>query len=105
MNVLELLGELEDIIKTASGVPLSNKVMVDVNEVLDIIDDILAGMKQSRIPVYIKPDRRQAIAFALKKAGNGDTILIAGKGHEEYQIIGSEKLPFDEREIIKECLL
>ena len=72
---------------------------------LDIIDDILAGMKQSRIPVYIKPDRRQAIAFALKKAGNGDTILIAGKGHEEYQIIGSEKLPFDEREIIKECLL
>ena len=72
---------------------------------LDIIDDILAGMKQSRIPVYIKPDRRQAISFALKAAKSDDTVLIAGKGHEDYQIIGNERLPFDEREIIKECLL
>lgn len=72
---------------------------------LDIIDDILAGLKQSRIPVYIKPDRRQAISFALKAAKSDDTVLIAGKGHEDYQIIGNEKLPFDEREIIKECLL
>ena len=72
---------------------------------LDIIDDILAGMKQSRIPVYIKPDRRQAISFALKAAKSDDTVLIAGKGHEDYQIVGHEKLPFDEREIIKECLL
>lgn len=72
---------------------------------LTIIDDILEGTKQSRVPVYIKPDRRQAIAFALKKAKNADTVLIAGKGHEDYQIVGNEKLPFDEREIIKECLL
>ncbi|MGN1194688.1 MAG: UDP-N-acetylmuramoyl-L-alanyl-D-glutamate--2,6-diaminopimelate ligase, partial [Acutalibacteraceae bacterium] len=72
---------------------------------LDIIDDILEGTRSSRIPVFIKPDRRQAIELALKKAKNGDIVLLAGKGHEDYQIIGNEKLPFDERDIVKDCLL
>ena len=74
-------------------------------EPLDIIDDILAGTRSSRIPVFIKPDRRQAIEFALKKAKPGDTVLLSGKGHEDYQIIGNEKHPFDEREIVKDCLI
>ena len=74
-------------------------------EPIDIIDDILAGTRSSRIPVFIKPDRRQAIEFALKKAKPGDTVLLAGKGHEDYQIIGNEKHPFDEREIVKDCLI
>ena len=72
---------------------------------LTIIDDILEGTKQSRTPVFIKPDRRQAIEFALKKARAGDTVLLAGKGHEDYQLISGKKLPFDEREIVKDCLL
>lgn len=71
---------------------------------LAIIDDILEGTKSSRIPVYIKPDRRQAIAFALKNAKKGDTVLLAGKGHETYQIIGDERLPFDEKAVVEECL-
>ena len=49
-------------------------------------------------------DRRKAIALALSLAreGAGDTILLAGKGHETYQVIGTEKQPFDERAIVRE---
>jgi UDP-N-acetylmuramoyl-L-alanyl-D-glutamate--2,6-diaminopimelate ligase len=45
-------------------------------------------------------DRRQAIARAVAIARADDTILLAGKGHETYQVVGREKLPFDEREIV-----
>jgi UDP-N-acetylmuramoyl-L-alanyl-D-glutamate--2,6-diaminopimelate ligase len=47
-------------------------------------------------------DRRRAIAHALELARPGDTVLLAGKGHETYQVIGTEKQPFDERAIVKE---
>ena len=67
-----------------------------------IIDDILEGISSKRkTPVYIQPDREKAIEAAFKSAKKGDIILLAGKGHETYQIKGREKLPFDEREIIK----
>jgi UDP-N-acetylmuramoyl-L-alanyl-D-glutamate--2,6-diaminopimelate ligase len=49
-------------------------------------------------------DRRKAIEFALTEGKAGDTILLAGKGHETYQVIGNEKLPFDEREIVRQAL-
>jgi UDP-N-acetylmuramoyl-L-alanyl-D-glutamate--2,6-diaminopimelate ligase len=42
-------------------------------------------------------DRREAIDLALRCARPGDTVLIAGKGHEDYQIVGTERLPFDDR--------
>jgi len=49
-------------------------------------------------------DRRQAIETAIGEARTGDTVLIAGKGHEDYQIIGSQKLHFDDREVAREAL-
>ncbi len=49
-------------------------------------------------------DRRAAIAFAIRMAQAGDTVLIAGKGHEDYQIIGEERLPFDDRLIAAEAM-
>jgi UDP-N-acetylmuramoyl-L-alanyl-D-glutamate--2,6-diaminopimelate ligase len=67
-----------------------------------ILDDIEAGMQQ-RTHVRIE-DRREAIAAALTQAGDDDVILLAGKGHETYQIRGTETLPFDEREIVRELL-
>jgi UDP-N-acetylmuramoyl-L-alanyl-D-glutamate--2,6-diaminopimelate ligase len=47
-------------------------------------------------------DRREAIARALRTASPNDVILLAGKGHETYQIRGTARLPFDEREIVRE---
>jgi len=45
----------------------------------------------------VVPDRREAIALGIRAAMPGDTVLIAGKGHEPYQILGKEKFPFDDR--------
>ena len=64
-----------------------------------IIDDVEDGM--GSVPHLREPDRRAAIAMALAEAGPADTVLLAGKGHETYQVIGTEKLPFDEREIVR----
>ena len=50
------------------------------------------------------PDRRKAIETAVTLAGNSDIILIAGKGHEDYQVIGKEKKHFSDREIVEKFL-
>lgn len=63
-----------------------------------IIDDVERGM--GSVPRLRITDRRLAIAAALQEARRGDTVLLAGKGHETYQVIGTEKQPFDEREIV-----
>ena len=65
-----------------------------------IIDQILRGMSESRTPRQVICDRVQAIGWALDNAGPGDVILLAGKGHEDYQIVGHEKHHMDEREIV-----
>ena len=68
-----------------------------------IIDDIeqgMGGVAHLRIV-----DRLEAIHTALGQARKGDTILLAGKGHETYQILGTEKVPFDEREIVRNAVM
>ncbi len=70
----------------------------------DIIDDILEGTKNYKTPVFIHENRKKAIEFALKTAANNDIILLAGKGHETYQLIGDERVPMDERKIVKEII-
>ncbi|MCL2022854.1 MAG: UDP-N-acetylmuramoyl-L-alanyl-D-glutamate--2,6-diaminopimelate ligase [Oscillospiraceae bacterium] len=66
---------------------------------MDIINDIEAGMTRD-IPRVKIPDREAAIEYAIAHAQQGDTILLAGKGHEKYQLIKGENVPFDERTII-----
>ena len=69
----------------------------------DIMADIKAGMDLSgRAKSLFIEDREEAIRTAVMIAGPGTTILLAGKGHETYQIIGTEKRHFDEKEIIEE---
>ncbi len=65
-----------------------------------IIDDIVGGMKTNNHERVT--DRREAIARAISMAGADDLILLAGKGHETYQIRGTEKFPFDEKQIVGE---
>lgn len=69
-----------------------------------IIEDIVAGMGEGTDHFEVVPDRREAIARAIAVAKSGDAILIAGKGHEDYQIIGTEKHHFDDREVAAEEL-
>ncbi|ELR96742.1 UDP-N-acetylmuramoyl-L-alanyl-D-glutamate--2,6-diaminopimelate ligase [Gloeocapsa sp. PCC 73106] len=68
-----------------------------------IIQDILAGIPQGVVPLVIS-DRAEAIATAITTAQPGDGVLIAGKGHEDYQILGTEKIHFDDREQAREVL-
>ena len=67
-----------------------------------ILDDIEAGMEGT--PHERIEDRRDAIARALELAGPEDLVLLAGKGHETYQVRGTTKLPFDERRIVQEIM-
>lgn len=67
-----------------------------------IIEDILAGV--SGVDHSALPDRREAIWNACRRAKPEDTVLIAGKGHETYQIFGTEIQPFDDREVAREAL-
>ncbi len=70
---------------------------------LSIIDDIVAGMEGAAAGTYeVVPDRRAAIARAIAAAQAGDAILIAGKGHEDYQIIGDSVIDFDDRKVAAE---
>jgi UDP-N-acetylmuramoyl-L-alanyl-D-glutamate--2,6-diaminopimelate ligase len=65
-----------------------------------IIDEILAGIGESATGVRVEVDRRAAIALALDEAAPGDTVVIAGKGHEQGQeLAGGRKIPFDDRQV------
>jgi UDP-N-acetylmuramoyl-L-alanyl-D-glutamate--2,6-diaminopimelate ligase len=71
-----------------------------------IIDEILTGMKSDTgASVFRESDRRAAIALAVREAKPGDTIVIAGKGHENYQILGDETIHFDDVEVAAEEIL
>ena len=70
----------------------------------EIIREIVAGMKDKRTPTKVICDRREAIAWAIDNAASGDVLLLAGKGHEDYQVVGHEKHHMDEREIVADCL-
>ncbi|WP_454969464.1 UDP-N-acetylmuramoyl-L-alanyl-D-glutamate--2,6-diaminopimelate ligase [Eubacterium sp.] len=69
-----------------------------------IINDILEGMKDTKTPYKVVENRKEAIAWAMKNAQKDDIILLAGKGHETYQILPTGTIHFDEREAVAEIL-
>lgn len=71
---------------------------------VSIINEIKAGIV-SGCHYHIQPDRRLAIEEALSEAKRGDTVLVAGKGHERCQIFNRTVIPFDDREVVKKALL
>ena len=70
----------------------------------DIEQGVLGLSASERGASYVIPDRRAAIRAALLEARPGDVVLIAGKGHEDYQVIGKTRHRFDDREVVRELL-
>jgi UDP-N-acetylmuramoyl-L-alanyl-D-glutamate--2,6-diaminopimelate ligase len=68
-----------------------------------ILTEVAAGCVEGAA-VIVEPDRRRAIEAAMRAARGGDIVLIAGKGHEDHQIVGTTKLRFDDREVAREVL-
>ena len=93
----ETCGRLSDLSVITSDNPR-------FEEPLDIIADIEIGIKKTSGKYIIIPDRKEAIKYCIENAQKGDIIILAGKGHEEYQEIKGVKYPFDERKIAEEFL-
>jgi UDP-N-acetylmuramoyl-L-alanyl-D-glutamate--2,6-diaminopimelate ligase len=70
----------------------------------DIIDDIKSGIAKTDGKYVEIADRREAIAYVIRNGQPGDVIVLAGKGHEDYQEIEGKKYPMDERDIIADVL-
>ena len=70
----------------------------------EIISEILTGMTGTETPYVVIENRREAIGWAIGHAQENDVIILAGKGHETYQIFGKEKIHFDEREVVADFL-
>ena len=74
-------------------------------EPVAIINDVIEGVPPDyRGRIVVEPDRHDAIAFALRAAGPGDVVVIAGKGHETTQTFQSVVMPFDDRAVAQELL-
>jgi len=105
--------ELADLVIVTSDNPRTERPEDIINEIvagfkskpeIRISDDGRGTSDEGRATKVIEPDRRKAIELAIKTAGKDDIVLIAGKGHENYQIIGTQKLDFSDREEAQKLL-
>jgi UDP-N-acetylmuramoyl-L-alanyl-D-glutamate--2,6-diaminopimelate ligase len=71
---------------------------------LAIMNDALVGIRRTDVPHVIEPDRATAIARAIKEARAGDIVILAGKGHETYQVLKDKTIAFDDREMARGVL-
>ena len=90
------MGEIAVRLADIAIVTSDNPRTEDPEKILDDVEAGMAGRQHYRVV-----DRRAAIGQALELAREGDTILLAGKGHETYQVVGTVKEPFDEREVVR----
>ena len=92
----EIAGRLADIPIVTSDNPRSEDPAA-------IVEAVMVGVRSAGNPHALAiPDRREAIAAAMSIAVEGDTILLAGKGHETEQIFATHRIPFDDREVVQE---
>jgi UDP-N-acetylmuramoyl-L-alanyl-D-glutamate--2,6-diaminopimelate ligase len=93
----EVAGRLSDLTILSSDNPRSE-------DPLKIIGDIIVGLQKTAGKYLIEPDREKAVGMALDEAHAGDIVLLAGKGHENYQILADRTLEFDDREVARQAL-
>ncbi|MGH7815701.1 MAG: UDP-N-acetylmuramoyl-L-alanyl-D-glutamate--2,6-diaminopimelate ligase [Candidatus Binataceae bacterium] len=108
-----IAGRLSDLPILTSDNPRTEEPLAIIAEVeegiaaaglLRIDHPEAVGPGQAPIPrgYVVEPDRRRAIALAMRIAAAGDVLIIAGKGHEDYQIVGNQTVPFDDRAVVRE---
>jgi UDP-N-acetylmuramoyl-L-alanyl-D-glutamate--2,6-diaminopimelate ligase len=90
-------GELSDLVVLTSDNPRSE-------EPLQIMNDALVGLRRTNTRAIVEPDRAAAIRKAIEEAHAGDVVILAGKGHETYQIFRDRTIHFDDREVAREAL-
>jgi UDP-N-acetylmuramoyl-L-alanyl-D-glutamate--2,6-diaminopimelate ligase len=90
-------GELSDLVILTSDNPRSE-------DPLQIMNDALVGLRRTDTRTIVEPDRALAIRKAIEEAHAGDVLILAGKGHETYQIFRDRTIPFDDREVAREAL-
>lgn len=93
----ELAARLADFVVLTSDNPRRE-------DPLRIIEDGMPGLLEHKTPYVVIPDRYEAIRWALDNAREGDTLLLAGKGHEDYQVLAHGTIHFDEKEVVAELL-
>lgn len=105
----EIAARLSDLLVLTSDNPRTEDPLGILAEIEDGIKK--TGLKrlgdsslQTERGYWVEKDRRAAIRIALRAAQRGDLVLIAGKGHEDYQILGAKKIHFDDREVAREEL-
>jgi len=90
-------GEASDFVVLTSDNPRSE-------DPIAIMNDALVGLRRFDTPHVVEPDRRKAIRAALQQAQRGDLVILAGKGHEPYQVLKDGVIHFDDREVAREIL-
>jgi UDP-N-acetylmuramoyl-L-alanyl-D-glutamate--2,6-diaminopimelate ligase len=90
-------GRLSDIVVLTSDNPRTEDPLL-------IINDAIVGVQRTKAKLFIEPDREKAIHLALDEARAGDIVLLAGKGHETYQVMRDRTIEFDDREVARRIL-
>ncbi len=94
----EVAGSLSDVVVLTSDNPRSE-------DPLRIINDVVVGLQKTRARYLVEPDRATAVEQALDEACPGDIVLLAGKGHETYQVLRDRRIDFDDRQVARRLLL
>ena len=96
-----IAAEMADHVIVTSDNPRTEDPMAIIKEILPGVEP---AARPRRVTVAVEPDRRRAIAAAVAAAQAGDLVLIAGKGHEDYQVIMNVNHPFDDRQVVRQIL-
>jgi UDP-N-acetylmuramoyl-L-alanyl-D-glutamate--2,6-diaminopimelate ligase len=93
----EAAGQASDVVVLTSDNPRSEDPLL-------IINDVIVGVQRTKAKLFVEPDRQKAIEVALDEVRSGDIVLLAGKGHETYQVLRDRTIEFDDREVARAIL-
>ena len=93
----QVAGEGSDLVIVTSDNPRTE-------DPLQIINDVMVGVRRTDRRTIVEPDRAAAIRKAIEEARAGDIVMLAGKGHETYQIFRDRTIHFDDREVARDIL-